>query len=254
MSYIDLERGELMTGLEAAGKRFTALLRSLAPGDEIKPCEGLIWNVGDVAVHVLTVVRRSLGDRRRTSSPAELAQLNALGLNEIPERDPHKIAELIDADMDIIIHRVYPKVADDRRFPFHSGTTIGARQALAITLGEFTLHGWDIAHACGKEWVIDPHIAALAWRGFLDPLHAWLKKDAAADLSESYLFELEGEEGRTRLCLTDGTLHIEYNVNRSDDDFVIRIHPVDLLFVFPYGRRPAADAALARLAALFETI
>jgi uncharacterized protein (TIGR03083 family) len=253
MSYVDLERGELMTELQAAGKRFTALLRDLADGDISKPCEGLLWNVGDVAVHVLTVVNRSLGDRRRTDKPAELADLNALTIEEIKERDPRVIADLIDTNMNIILNKVYPKIDDDRRFPFHSGSTIGARAALAITMGEFLLHGWDIARACGKEWVIDAHTAALAWRGILDPLAAWLKPNAAKDISETYLFRLKGEKGTLALEFSDNTvsLHPHWEGNA---DYEIDIEPVELVFVFPYGRRLANDPALARLVERFESI
>jgi uncharacterized protein (TIGR03083 family) len=253
MSYIDLERGELMTELEAAGKRFTALLRDLNTDDVSKPCEGLIWNVGDVAVHVLTVVNRSLDDRRRSDKPDDLAELNALTIEEISERDLHVIADMIDTKMNIILHKVYPKVDDDRRFPFHSGAMIGARAALAITMGEFTLHGWDIAQACGKEWIINPHVAALAWRGILDPLDAWLKPNAATGLSETYVFRLKGEKGTLALEFADNTIYLRPDFE-GNADYVIDIEPVELVFVFPYGRRSTNNPALARLVERFESI
>jgi hypothetical protein len=37
-------------------------------------------------------------------------------------------------------------------------------------------------------------------------------------------------------------------------DFVLRVDPVDFLFTFPYGRRPATDPAIARLVSLFEPV
>ncbi|MFN8374138.1 MAG: maleylpyruvate isomerase N-terminal domain-containing protein [Anaerolineae bacterium] len=253
MSYVDLEREELMTLLDAEGKRFTALLRELAPGDETKPCHGLIWNVGDVATHVLTVVRRSLSDRRRSGTPAELAELNALSIQELGANDPQAIADLIDADMNIMLNRIYPRIGDDRRFPFHAGATISVRPALAITLGEFMMHGNDIARACDKAWPINPHIAALAWRGILEPLAAWLKPGAADGISDSYLFRLIGEDGTLALQFTDNTVLLRPHW-QGTADYEIVIDPVELVFVFPYGRRVAGDELLAQLVERFQPI
>src|SRR5688572_15218940 len=98
MTYLNLSRDELNQEVTAACDRFVALLKSLRLEDAALPVPGLAWNVGELAAHVLTVMRRGLGDRRRSATPQETAALNALVLEETPERDIHQLAEILAAD------------------------------------------------------------------------------------------------------------------------------------------------------------
>lgn len=252
MTYLDLDRDELNREIVAACARFVELLRALKPEDALLPVTGLVWDVGELAAHVLTVVRRGLGDCRRSDSPEATAELNAIVLHETPERDIARLADLIAQDNDTMLTIAFPRVADDRRFPFHAGTTTTIIPAMAIVLGEFTMHGYDIATATGHPWTIAPHTAALIWKGCSDVFSGWLKPQAAP-VNESYVLHFEGEPAPLSLVVREGTARVSFDIPAAPD-YVLRVNPAEFIFYSPYQRRTPTDPSIARLISLFKTL
>ena len=170
------------------------------------PVAGLDWNVGETIAHVLTVVRRGFADRRRSSAAAETASLNEVCLEETPERDPRALAELLRADVHTALDVVFPKIPDDREFPFHGGVTTTMTPALHVVLGEFVIHGYDVAHATGHPWPITDHEAMLLVPGEL--LGAWLRPGAPDETYELRLGDEPhlGDEQAIRFEIRGGSL------------------------------------------------
>jgi uncharacterized protein (TIGR03083 family) len=225
-----------MDALHGASVRFVDLVASLGPSDAGLPVAGLDWNVGETIAHVLTVVRRGFADRRRSSAAAETASLNEVCLEETPERDPRALAELLRADVHTALDVVFPKIPDDREFPFHGGVTTTMTPALHVVLGEFVIHGYDVARATGHPWPITDHEAMLLVPGEL--LGAWLRP-AAPD--ETYELRLGGEPPiRFEVC--GGSLLVGPGTGST----VIAMDPVAFVLGF-YNRVPVTDPGLVQL-------
>src|SRR5688500_7637660 len=127
MGTIALDRDELMAELSDAAERFESLVRSLNPDDMNCPVVGIDWTAGETAVHVVTVIRRAVHDFRRSETPSALAELNAQCIEEVSERDPQIIADLFSAAITPLMNAIFPRLADDRQFPFHAGTKIATK-------------------------------------------------------------------------------------------------------------------------------
>jgi hypothetical protein len=160
----------------------------------------------------VTITRRRYTDPRRSQTPAETARHNALGLAKITERDPQQLAEQIAEGLSIGLTRAWPKVADGVRVPFHAGTDVTIAGAAGIVLGEFLIHGFDIAVTLGRPWALPRRQMALTLYGLSEILYA-RGAPAAAEIREDFHIALAGESrpltfsfdrGRFSATLDDG--------------------------------------------------
>jgi hypothetical protein len=247
------DRNELTIALEKSSRQFCEMVRSLSEEEADKPVINSEWSVGQTATHVLTVVRRLTVDRRRSQSAVETALLNQQCLEEMPQQGMPEVAHQIEEGMQAALTTVYPRIPEDKMLPFHGGTKISLVGGMAVVLGEFLLHGYDIAKNTGRNWEIEPHLAYLNWRGIAEVFPAWLNAGAAADLNETYLFRFEGETTPVSLVFKDGKVEVTTE-EPEDANFIIAASPVEVLLTFPYGRINANEPALDRLASFFEPI
>ena len=238
----DGERDEVMDALHDASGRFVALVASLEPSDATRPVAGLDWDVGETIAHVLTVVRRGFADRRRSTTAGETAALNETCLEETPERDPRVLAELLRADVHTALDVVFPKIPSDREFPFHGGVTTTMTPALHVVLGEFVIHGYDVARAVGRPWPIADREAMLLVPGEL--LGAWLRPGSP---DEAYELRL-GAEAPVRFEIRDGSLAV--GPGTAPGGTTIEMAPAAFVLGF-YNREPVTDPGLARLQSRF---
>jgi uncharacterized protein (TIGR03083 family) len=203
---VDPTRADVMDALRASSGRFIELVESLGPDDAVRPVPRLEWNVGETVAHVLTVVRRGFADRRRSASAATTADLNQLVLDETPERDLPALATMLREDVHTALDLVFPKIDDDRLFPFHGGVETTMTPALRIVLGEYVIHGYDVAKAADRPWTITEAEAALLVPGEL--LGAWVRPDAPEEAYELRLGSLPPirfDIGPGRLRVSEGT-------------------------------------------------
>ena len=235
-----IDRAAVMGALHAASDRFIALVESLDPSAAGRPVPGLDWNVGETVAHVLTVVRRGFADRRRSETAAATADLNQVVLDETPERDLPTLARLLREDVHTALDVVFPKIGDDRVFPFHGGVTTTMTPALRIVLGEFLVHGFDVARAVDGPWEIPDDEAMLLVGNEL--LGAWVRADTPVERYELRLGDLPPvrlELGPGRLAVTD-----------EEPDVVISADAVPFVLSF-YGRLPITDEGILRLTSRF---
>jgi uncharacterized protein (TIGR03083 family) len=203
---VDPTRADVMDALRASSGRFIELVESLDPADAARPVPRLEWNVGETVAHVLTVVRRGFADRRRSASAATTAELNQLVLDETPERDLRALAAMLREDVHTALDLVFPKIDDDRVFPFHGGVQTTMTPALRIVLGEYVIHGYDVAGATDRPWTITDAEAALLVPGEL--LSAWVRPDApdaTYELRLAPLPPIRFDIGPSRLRVSEGT-------------------------------------------------
>ena len=154
--------------LRTAARRFTEVVRAIQRPDE--RAHGLEWTVGEVAAHVLQVFRYDLDNMRGTGEPYPVIDGDFINsgtahgrrqLEREPERDPGKLASLID---DVVAEFLEDAAGRDAAQPVQisSEATVTLATLIGILLGEVILHGYDIAQTLGRRLDIDPEAARQA--------------------------------------------------------------------------------------------
>ena len=229
-----------MDALRDASARFIDLVGSLDAADAARPVPRLDWNVAETVAHVLTVVRRGFADRRRSESAEATAALNQTVLDELPERDLGALAELLRADVHTALDVVFPKVPEDRVFAFHGGMQTTMTPALRIVLGEYVVHGWDIACAVDRPWTITEAESLLLVPS--DLCSGWIRPGAE---QQRYELRLTGH-APVRFEIGPGRLHVVQGTGGE----VISMDPFDFTLAF-YGRVVPDDDVVWRFLANF---
>lgn len=233
---------ELWDRIHQAHRRFAALL-SVTPGKTT--IRGSDWNASQVAGHVLTVLRRyTQRDLYSTEGLSEhgsdVVEQNA---TELAELEMISVAEVLDQVWQELadIEKKLPRTIDlHETLPFHGGVKIDAAGALGNLIGEFLVHGRDVALARGKHWKIGSRNAALALTVGLQAAPAYVSPDAPGDLK----LEIRTPESNPWLLdLVDGELTSRRAARRERVDVRVYARAEPLLLNL-YGRFGIARATL----------
>jgi uncharacterized protein (TIGR03083 family) len=129
------------------------------------------WTVRDAAAHLAGGTHRMtrLAEGEASSVPRVdkefLAERARKLIAEIPETDSGKLAgqirERLARAMAVTATRL-----GDQPITFYGGLELNLAELVCLYLGEYLLHGYDVAVALGTPWPIDPGYAALAVGGF----------------------------------------------------------------------------------------
>jgi uncharacterized protein (TIGR03083 family) len=222
---------DILAALDDSGRRLASLIRRLDPDRAARPVPGLDWTAAETAAHVVTVLGRLLGDRRRAPTNDGVAELNATCLSEYTDRDINEIADRLEANLRTVIDRVYAKVDFDCVYPFHGGSTISAGGGARWILCELLVHGYDIATATGIGWEIPAAEASLAIRGPAESMNRQLESNTSA-------------RHRFNLGNNDTVEFVAFSGSQPADDDPIDAEPDELLLAF-FGRIEASDPRLA---------
>ena len=228
-------KADILAALDDSGKRFVSMVRGLDPDRAVRPVPGLSWTAAETAAHVVTVLGRLLGDRRRAATGEGVAELNATCLAEYTDRDINDIAGRLEANLRTVIDHVYSKVDFDRLYPFHSGSTISAGGGARWILCELLVHGYDIAAATGIEWGIPAAEASIAIRGPAESMSRLVESKSPT-------------RHRVRLGGDDTVEFVASSGPLAADDEPIDVQPDEFLLAF-FGRIEVSDSRLAALVA-----
>ncbi len=94
----------------------------------------------------------------------------------------------------------------EARLPWHTGLTLSPGEFGAIAVGEWLVHGWELAKTIGAPWQVQPEHARLVLAAFDAVLPAWLDVDKAAGHTNRYEYRLRGTGDRLQHTFTDGVL------------------------------------------------
>jgi SCP-2 sterol transfer family len=232
--------------------RVTALLRSIE--NPSAPAVGQ-WNLGEVAVHLTHAWMMLTGLGRRDLSPVhavapnvadvaggsvvrsiwDLADVNTLALKNDPERTLSLLADRIEAQAEQYFGECVDANQDEPRPWMIEGTTVPQSMLTYNLLNETLIHGYDIAHAAGRQWRIEPSHASMVLSRFLVPAlqvsgpRVYVVEAKAGRLRATFDLRIRGGESYYFL-FEDGNLTVEEPSSRKVDCH-ISADPVALLLV-----------------------
>jgi Mycothiol maleylpyruvate isomerase N-terminal domain/SCP-2 sterol transfer family len=167
--------------------RVTTLLRSIT--DPEVPAVGQ-WSLAEVAMHLSQAWLVVPGLARRDLSRAyevvpglagvagdslirdmwDLTDATAVLVKSDPERDPAVLADRIEARAQEYFSECEGADPDAPRPWLVQGTSVRQSTLTYHLLNETVMHGYDIAHAAGRTWRIEPAHAAMVLGRFIVPV------------------------------------------------------------------------------------
>ena len=242
--------GPTLNALRHAVARSADLWRHIDRPDA--PAPGLTWTAAETAAHVVgdlrdytqALTRHANGymthANRPTESPSRLsAKVNARHLEEVPERNLHRLADMLEVAADAYLNAA---VAADPTVEIATpnGLVIGPSTMAALLLGEQLIHGLDISRTAKIPWTIAAADAFLVIPGVLTVAPQYLRPQRAAGVHISFELRMRGGASY-RLAVDDGQAVITAAAEKAD--CVITADPVAFLLL-GYGRIPQLSPVL----------
>ena len=243
MEMVKADKDQLVVSMEAATNQLCAVLGSAADPDA--RAVGT-WTVRDVGAHLASGIPLYTGIVRGEGSTYtrldRIAELNATGITEITDRDCQALADQVGAAVAEFVTAVR-STPGDPKVAWHAGILLPVSSVIAILLGEMLIHGYDIARACRRPWLIAPEDAGLVLRGGLTILPYFVDRAAAAGVRASFDIRLRGKDG-LRVCLAfdDGSVNVAFGSAESVDCH-LSADPAAFLLLM-YGRQGPLRPAL----------
>jgi uncharacterized protein (TIGR03083 family) len=231
-----------LNALRGAVARSADLWRHIDKPDA--PAPGLIWTAAETAAHVVgdlrdytqALTRHANGymthANRPTESPSALsAKVNARHLEEVPERDLHRLADMLETSTDAYLN-VAAAADPGVQIATPNGLVIGPATMAALLLGEQLIHGLDISRTANIPWTISAADACLVIPGVLSVAPQYLRPRRAAGVHVSFELRMRGGASY-RMAVDDGTAVVSAAGEKAD--CVITADPVAFLLL-GYGR------------------
>ena len=119
--------------------------------------------------------------------------------HELAEAFPERVMELRQVEAN-----------PERTIDFQAGARPRLVEVATIAVGEYEVHGLDLAAAIGRPWQIDGNAAAMAIMGAMPAAGAqWLDPATAADHSGRYRIKLRGKLGQLHITFDDSSFPTE---------------------------------------------
>src|SRR4051794_6801792 len=179
------------------------------------PTPRLDWTAGETAAHVVgdlrdyaqALTRYANGYMTHANPPMDTpsrlsAKVNARHLEEIPERDMTRLADLLEQAA-LTYLAVAPSTDPTAEIATPNGLVIAPSTMTCLLLGEQLVHGLDVARSAGVQWPVSAEDALLVLPGVLSIAPQYLRASRAAGLRASYELRMRGGP-RYRLAIADG--------------------------------------------------
>ena len=189
---VPLDLPATRAALEGVGRRLAGLLAAVP--DPQAPTRGLDWTLGETSLHTAGAPARYADFARGRALPEptiDLGPIFAQRMAAQPERTPDVLARRLEANT----RRYLAETAElpaTHPVPFFGGVTIELAAQSAILLGEFVVHGYDVARSIGRPWPIEAAHARLIIAAVTALLPRYVDRAAAAGLTATYQVRLRG--------------------------------------------------------------
>ncbi|MDH6246652.1 maleylpyruvate isomerase N-terminal domain-containing protein [Mycobacterium sp. OTB74] len=188
---VDTSRDELRERIALAGNRFDTLVRDTDP--RLQPRRSH-WTVQQTVAHVVTLGRRYQqvargGEYRHAVDPADIANVNQSELEAAIAPIPELADELLTLSREL--EGFFDANTNDQpTLPFHGFGMMSGNTAQTNWLGEFLLHGEDIAKTAGTNWELTERDMALVLRGAREMAPLYLRADIPANVEVCVAVEI----------------------------------------------------------------
>ncbi len=189
---------ELKDRTRVAFDRFVTLVAEVQP--EL-PLPGSDWTAGEVARHVLTVLRRytSRDVTSRDGLSPTMDAVHEQNRAEIAGLDDVTHAEVLELLQQEIERFIALNLTIEDRFEFHLGVTVDGAGGIGNMLGELLVHGYDVAMAAGRPWPIADRDALLVLGSMFQILPGVVDPDATARVDVAVELRIPGGAATTLL-------------------------------------------------------
>jgi uncharacterized protein (TIGR03083 family) len=216
--------------------RLAALVRD-APDPSVAVPHTDRWSLTEVMAHLATVAVRYSPAMEPPEAWArdaqDVAALNDSEIAGMSERPlPEIMAELHSA---VTALPAGPQIDAGPSVSYTGGTEVRPPDLLGILLGEFLIHGRDIAQVLQAPWPIDPMQATEVIASIAPIMPAWVDPVGARGLTATFEVRIRGDQ-RYRWQFQDGILTVGPPIPGSVD-VTISAAPVALLLT-SYRRLP----------------
>jgi uncharacterized protein (TIGR03083 family) len=231
---VPLDLPATRAALEVVGRRLVGLLEAVP--DPQAPTRGLAWTLRETSLHLAGGPARYADFARGRALPEptiDLGPVFAQRMAAQPERTPSVLARQLEANM----RRYLAETAElpaSHPVPFVGGVTIELAAQSAILLGEFVVHGDDVARSIGRSWPIEAAHARLIVAGVTALLPRYVDRARAARLTATYQVRLRGGPS-FQVRFQRGTAAVG-PPQPGAADCRLTVDPVTFLLV-AYGRR-----------------
>ena len=198
----------LAPALRASSGRVVDVVRA-APDVAVNVPATPAWTVPQALGHLVNVtIRFGVGPEgfgTWADEPPELAAINERELAALGALDVDDLAVRLGDAVRDVIGRIEGYGAEPPTYRYHGGAVVAADRALGILLGEFLIHGMDIADAVRRPFPIPRDEAALAIDGAVPIATGWVDPVAARGHTATYEIRIR-EGGAYTLVFRDGAL------------------------------------------------
>ena len=235
--------GATLDALRDAVGRTAELLRRV--DNAAAPVPGLTWSAAETAAHMVgdlrdysqALSRHTNGymthANRPQESPSRLsAVVNARHLEEVPERDLSRLADMLE-EAAVTYLAAAAAANENAAIPTPNGLVISPATMSCLLLGEQAIHGLDISRAVQARWDISRGDALMIIPGVLTVAPQYLRR-SAANTRVSFELRIHGANGY-RMAVDHGTAVVTAAAQKSD--CVITADPIAFLLL-GYGRIP----------------
>ncbi len=223
--------------LRTMAERFAALAAS-APDPDRAVAATPGWSILDTLGHVAMEPSRyndlAKGGGTWPARSSELPAFNAEQIRTLPTRDPQRLAEKLITDTDELLGTIAAFGTESPLMNFDGDQRIRADRSLGTLLGEFVIHGRDIARSLDVRWPVDHSLVPLILDGLHQVMPGWLNPDRAAGHTAAYRVRLRGLHITHTYVISDGRLAVD-PAEDVDVDVHISANPATWLLL-SYGR------------------
>lgn len=245
MGTLPVDLAAARAAVDVTARQVADLMRSLPdPGAGVP---GLAWTVGQTAAHLVAAARsypRYATGQAAPEATIDLADGNLERIAQVGERSLPELADLLVEETQQLLE-LTAGLGPDHRVAFHGGATLDLAEQTGILLGEYLIHGLDLARSVPRSWPIDPGHARLVIAAAAALLSRYIDPEAARGVTVAYDVRIRGGP-RFGLQLTHGAATV-VSTPVGSVDCHISADPVAFLIV-AYGRgslwRPALRGQL----------